>query len=94
MMDISHAKSNSVLWPDFSADVLESISTPGLAVLSLFVAAAGARFFTNLLLTPEEKAKRKRRKLISRIKHPSRSKFCGAARCFRQRFEGRRLRWV
>ena len=84
-MNISHAK------PDFI------ISSDVSSVIALAVAAIGARFVSRIFdsfLTPDEKRKAARRALVSRARHPTRSKFYGHAKCFRQRFANRRLKWV
>lgn len=86
-----------MMQPDFKSIDAEIDQLPGQVVLSgalvMMFAAVGLRKIINSFLSPEEKLKRKKRRLISRIKHPSRSKFFGHARCMRQRFVRRRLRW-
>ena len=71
--------------------VVRAIELPSFEVtnfaLAIFVASIGFKFIKKFLLaglTPLQRRRRVRRSLISRITHPSCSKFSGAALCRRQ----------
>lgn len=66
---------------------------PALVAALNLISFKAMRCLIEASLPPEIKVKRARQKLISRSRHPSRSKFYGVAACHRQRFNNRCLRW-
>lgn len=64
-----------------------AVSFVSASILSSIVFIKGMSFILNSLLTLDERLKRKRRKLVSRSIHSSRSKFKGFSLCSRQRFK-------
>lgn len=54
-------------------------------------------FIRKIIMASMSPLKRRRyegRQFVSHARHPSRSKFKGSARCFRQRFNGRAAQWL
>lgn len=72
-------------------ELCDSPAVSQAALLASYV--LGARFIRKVLMSSMSPLKRRRyegRQFISHARHPTRSKFKGAARCFRQRFNARR----
>lgn len=63
------------------------------SMLGVMITAKVVRRLLDASLTPAEKRKRARRKLICRAMHPTRTKYFGVAKCRRQMFLNRRLFW-